>query len=186
MICIRTQRNIYKRKDGRWEGRYFKEYGADGKRKYSSVYGKTYTEVKEKLNKIKSGILNNPKSSEKFIKIKLKDVCYEWLESIKINVKASTYARYLYVIEKYIIPCVRNIKLYETDNNFTDVFIQKYSRLSSKTLKDILSIFKSIIAFVNEQYNINIQLKMQVKKQKHRESPIKGGFSRCLYSSIVI
>ena len=40
--------NIYKRKDGRWEGRYIKEYGFDGKAKYGYVYGKTYSETKQK------------------------------------------------------------------------------------------------------------------------------------------
>lgn len=37
--------NIYKRKDGRWEGRYIKGYHADGKAKYAYVYGKTYSDV---------------------------------------------------------------------------------------------------------------------------------------------
>ena len=42
--------NIYKRKDGRWEGRYIKEH-IDSKAAYGYVYGKTYKEVKEKLSK---------------------------------------------------------------------------------------------------------------------------------------
>ena len=46
----RTGENIYKRKDGRWEGRYIKFYAADGKAKYGFVYSKTYAEVKTKLN----------------------------------------------------------------------------------------------------------------------------------------
>lgn len=33
--------NIYKRKDGRWEGRYIKGYHADGKAKYAYVYRDT-------------------------------------------------------------------------------------------------------------------------------------------------
>lgn len=41
--------NIYKRRDGRWEGRYIRGYLADGKAKYAYVYGKTYTETKQKL-----------------------------------------------------------------------------------------------------------------------------------------
>lgn len=51
---MRTKQNIYKRKDGRWEGRYFKEYDEKGKIKYSSVYAKSYNEVKEKLDSIKN------------------------------------------------------------------------------------------------------------------------------------
>lgn len=44
----RYKENIYKRKDGRWEGRYIKGYH-DGKAKYGSVYARTYTEVHKKL-----------------------------------------------------------------------------------------------------------------------------------------
>ena len=45
----RTGENIYKRKDGRWEGRFIYAYGEDGKAKYKYVYAKTYTAVKSKL-----------------------------------------------------------------------------------------------------------------------------------------
>ena len=41
--------NIYKRKDGRWEGRYIKAHRPDGKAQYAYVYGKTYTDTKQKL-----------------------------------------------------------------------------------------------------------------------------------------
>ena len=39
--------NIYRRKDGRYEGRYADGYGENGNKKYRSIYGKTYTEVKD-------------------------------------------------------------------------------------------------------------------------------------------
>ena len=41
--------NIRKRKDGRWEGRYKKGIKENGKILYGSVYGKSYREVKEKI-----------------------------------------------------------------------------------------------------------------------------------------
>lgn len=41
--------NIYKRKDGRWEGRYIKCRTPHGKIQYGYVYGKSYSEVKSKL-----------------------------------------------------------------------------------------------------------------------------------------
>ena len=34
----RRGENIYKRKDGRWEGRYIKSYTADNKAQYGYVY----------------------------------------------------------------------------------------------------------------------------------------------------
>ena len=45
----RKGENIYKRKDGRWEGRYIRSYDSEHKAKYAYVYGKTYSEVKRKL-----------------------------------------------------------------------------------------------------------------------------------------
>ena len=44
----RQGKNIYLRKDGRWEGRYFKGK-VDGRTKYGSVFGKTYEETENKL-----------------------------------------------------------------------------------------------------------------------------------------
>lgn len=44
----RRGENIYKRKDGRWEGRYKCGFNSDGKARYRSVYAVTYQEVREK------------------------------------------------------------------------------------------------------------------------------------------
>lgn len=41
---------IRKRKDGRWEGRYVAFYTEDGKAKYRSVYGHSYSEAKINLS----------------------------------------------------------------------------------------------------------------------------------------
>lgn len=50
----RKGENIFKRKDGRWEGRYIK--ARNGKKAvYGYVYGKSYSEVKKK----KSEALNH-------------------------------------------------------------------------------------------------------------------------------
>ena len=44
----RTGENIYKRKDGRWEGRYIKKHTASGKIVYGYLYARSYRDVKEK------------------------------------------------------------------------------------------------------------------------------------------
>lgn len=41
--------NIYKRKDGRWEGRFPKGRKGNGSIQYGYVYGKSYQEVREKV-----------------------------------------------------------------------------------------------------------------------------------------
>ena len=45
--------NIFKRKDGRWEGRYVKSRELSGKIVYGYCYGRTYREVKEKVMQLK-------------------------------------------------------------------------------------------------------------------------------------
>lgn len=49
----RKGENIYKRKDGRWEGRYCKTRDESGKIKYGYVYARTYTDTKSKLELVK-------------------------------------------------------------------------------------------------------------------------------------
>lgn len=50
----RRGENIRKRKDGRWEARFIKGHSPEGRALYSSVYGSSYYEVKDKrLQKIK-------------------------------------------------------------------------------------------------------------------------------------
>ena len=60
----RRGENIYKRKDGRWEGRYKSGIKADGTAKYSSIYGKTYAEVKAALSekRVKTAVSAVPKN----------------------------------------------------------------------------------------------------------------------------
>lgn len=49
----RRGENIFKRKDGRWEGRYKSGLNEKGKTKYSSVYARTYRECSQKLQEAK-------------------------------------------------------------------------------------------------------------------------------------
>ena len=94
----KRETNIRKRKDGRWEARYIKGKNDAGKSVYASVYGKTYTEAKEKRRKCMAAL-----SSER-----REDPCFsllyeEWLIYIRKRVKESTYARYRYIGEHYIL-----------------------------------------------------------------------------------
>ena len=63
--------NIRKRTDGRWEGRY-PVTSADGKKRYLSVYGKSYREVKEKLT-AKMYLLSNRESPAVIINNSFRD-----------------------------------------------------------------------------------------------------------------
>ena len=75
----RKGENIYKRKDGRWEGRFIRQK-ISGIAKYSYVYGKSYSEVKKKLELKKTQCYQRT-NVQSFIgqDILFKDICILWL-----------------------------------------------------------------------------------------------------------
>lgn len=149
----RRGENIYKRKDGRWEGRYIKNYTADNKAKYGYVYGKTYSEVKEKLICAKAVPISNiPINKAK--SVSLNEVLTLWLLSVQRNVKEATYARYFHLVETHIRP---ELGVYAVDL-ITPTVIEGYINellthgrldgkggLSPKTATEILTIIKTVI-----------------------------------------
>ncbi len=90
--------NIYKRKDGRWEGRYKSGVKADGTAKYSSIYGKSYTDVKAALSekRVKPIITSVPKN---LTLNNLFELCFE---DVQLKVNESSYMNYRMKFEKNI------------------------------------------------------------------------------------
>lgn len=97
--------HIRKRKDGRWEGRFKSGKKADGTVAYRSVYGKTYTECKNKLEECMSKPI---KTEKKYKAWKFSEVLLLWLNANKIRLKGATESKYLYMIESHIIPNLGN------------------------------------------------------------------------------
>ena len=60
--------NIYKRKDGRWEGRYYVQKSENGKCIQRSVYARSYAEVKEKLSIAKKSQKQAAENNKNFFK----------------------------------------------------------------------------------------------------------------------
>lgn len=167
----RRGENIYKRKDGRWEGRYKKGYSPDGRTLYGYCYGKTYREVKEKLlGSITSNSGNQEKTSrgKKLFGV----YCDEWLSVSKNRIKPSTYSSYSTALDNHIKPFFGgylpvNITT-EAVNRFTDQLLNKKG-LSPKTIKDYLVILKSVLKYVaRAQGNTNI-IEINMPKQTQKE-----------------
>ncbi|MDE7192874.1 MAG: hypothetical protein K2O14_02785 [Oscillospiraceae bacterium] len=93
--------NIYKRKDGRFEGRIPLGYDNNGKIKYRYLYAKSLAEIKEKMLYAYSDMGN---SEQSVCDKTFKELCEEWLASAKLRVKHSSYCCYEKLINKHIIP----------------------------------------------------------------------------------
>ena len=150
--------NIHKRKDGRWEGRYIKYRNECGKAFYASVYGKSYSEVKSKLEDIKHGTKNNSKKDD----IAFSFVIDQWLSVNKTRIKGSTYSKYLYMIDTHIRPFLGERKV-NTINAFDiNSFIAEKLRngrldggggLSSSYVKTLTLLLNSTMNYAaNEGY----------------------------------
>ena len=97
----RTGENIYKRKDGRWEGRYIKGR-AQGRAKYGSVYAASYREVKKKVEAAKRALESVSQDSVK--EGKLSDPGGQWLSEAALTLKESSVKKYEDIFRCYILP----------------------------------------------------------------------------------
>jgi integrase len=147
--------NIYKRADGRWEGRYIKGRSEQGKIIYGSIYGRKYGDVKKELIIIKAKQFNLPMTLatfsgdfETWIKI--------WLTQTSRNqVKQTTYSNYCRIATKHIIPALGRYLLTELNVKAIQNFIHDLQRqgLTSGTIKNIFNLLnKSLKEAKKQQY----------------------------------
>lgn len=169
--------NIYKRKDGRWEGRYIRCYDENGKAKFGYIYGKTYTSVKQCLIQKKNTIpfpATSPLQS-----ISYNELLDSWLQSSQINVKESSYARYHHLIETHIKPHLGKYPLPKIRTELIESFIfqqltsgrlDNTGGLSPKTVNDMLTIIKSTVNYAKcRNLNMTCELSHLYIKRKDQE-----------------
>jgi len=179
----RRGENIYKRKDGRWEGRYKIGVNADGKAKYSSIYGRSYSEVSKSLNKKKSEQANN----NAVCKCAFGELADLWLENIRLSVKESTYANYMLKVRNHIVPVFGNIQYDNLTADILNNFVSKKlsDGLSVKYVSDIASVIKSICKFAHRKYNYSdkSELMTMPKKQLNTEKRLLSEFEQSRLNS---
>lgn len=151
-----------KRKDGRYEARYIKSKDIAGNVMWASVYGKTNKEAKEK----REDTLIQKKFSEmlKINNVLFVDIIEAFLIQEKYKVKESTFAHYKNIINTHILPELgkyQSAALSSVDiENFTyrklvDGRLDGTGGLSSKSVRDMLSILKRILKYGIDKSLIN-------------------------------
>lgn len=137
----RKGENIYKRKDGRWEGRILKPGG-----KYQYFYARTYGEVRAKMRERHEQnkpvrLIRRPTNAAELFE--------SWLSGdVSRRLKPSTYESYYYCIQGYIIPYFKqsgNELLCESSISGFAKAIHLNDSISESYRKKILSIFKTAL-----------------------------------------
>jgi len=176
----RRGENIYKRKDGRWEARIIKGYDKHGKALYAYFYGRTYKEVKDKVFSAVSCAYDEQVAafSETDYAPYFEKVLDLWLENSRIKLKISSYAKYFNLINNHIKPLLGKYPI----TAITSALLSNYAAeklttgkcdssggLSEKTVKDIMTIIKSVLKYANDEafhIDANIQLNLPREKSK--------------------
>lgn len=149
----RRGENIYKRKDGLWEARYVKEIDAYGKKKYGSVYSRSYQEVKVKRQDALDYLLLNQKPIS-MRSTSISSLIEEWLFINKSRLKPSTYQRYCGFWDNHIKSTVGNMKIIF----ISPTVIRKFSNelidkgLSTLTANAVLVFLHSVLKYGHQQY----------------------------------
>lgn len=150
--------NIRKRKDGRWEGRYIVAHNSVGRAIYHSVYGRTYSEVREKLTN--ASIIAKPAVSTSNNTI-LNDVASDWLTDIKSYRKYSTYVKYEYIYNNHIKEhlgnkYIENIEPQDCIRMIEHECFEKDSKLSQSTFNSIRNVIMQIMKYGNNPIEFTI------------------------------
>ena len=157
----RRGENIYKRKDGRYEGRYIKHYDLNGKAIYGYVYSKSYSEIKHKLANCKSGKEQHIIDSNML----LSDWLTSWIKS-DINIKDTTRLLYERHIKNNIIPQIGKYHLNKISSYVLQEFVNSMN-YSPATVKLIFSIIKSALVCAEEKgLVINTWSKIKLPKSE--------------------
>jgi len=163
--------NIYKRKDGRWEGRYKDDVNS----KYRSVYGKTYAETRDKLMKCRR---QEPRRSEK-CPLTVKELFELWLSSVNHRIKVSSYVNYLMKLELHIYPVLGAVTYETLASRHIDDFIRMKldngriggGSLSPRYVTDMVALLKCLGRFVEREFGYRNHMQY-VNMPKNQPRPL--------------
>lgn len=138
--------NIYKRKDGRWEGRYIRGRSPSGRAEYGYVYAGSYRECRAKRQKCLDACREAPVATSL---LTLNQAAERFLADKQDDLKRSTLARYTYVLEHYIQPVLGAVLLSQLTANQISEFLRRLQKngLSGKSARDVGVLLKSILRY---------------------------------------
>lgn len=151
----RRGENIYLRKDGLYEARYVKEIDVYGKKKYGSVYSRSYREVKAKRQDALDNLLLNQKPIS-LRNMTIAELVEEWLYINKSRLKLSTYQRYCGLYNKHIKDSIGGIRIIF----FSAISVREFALklelggLRAQSANCVLIFLHSVLKYGHQQYNL--------------------------------
>lgn len=174
--------NIYKRKDGRWEGRYIKDRTAAGKAVYGYVYARSYKETRLKLqDAVQMMRLPAAVQPAETKLVHFHTLAEEWFSHIRPLAKESTYRKYWNLWNSYICPELGEMRFVDITQDVLEDCCnalltsggQSGNGLSAKTVSDALSLIRNIFRyFAGRKFPIPCDTRAVMVKQTTKEMRI--------------
>lgn len=146
--------NIYKRRDGRYEGRYVIGKTAAGKTRFGYIYGYQYTEVRNKLLRKKAELLKTDGQTARRRSVLLRDWLRRWPEDELLgSVKESSYQTYLRQINVHLLPALGHLSLSEITPAVVYDFVSQMegAGLANSTVKGVLRLLSAALRSAQEE-----------------------------------
>ena len=174
-------KNIYKRKDGRWEARRIKGYNEQGKALYAYFYGQTYAEARNKLFAAPPRIESKRgcNFAEADSALCFGDALDLWLNSVRDKLKTSSYVKYFNQVHNHIKPALGQYPLANLTSEILNGFAAEKRKngkrdatggLSEKTVKDLMATIKAVFRFAKgEALLADADISLNLPRQKRKE-----------------
>lgn len=141
--------NIYHRKDGRWEGRYWVGRKPDGTAIYKSVYAKRYSDVRRELMLRKAECYARQDCAGRRARTEsfAERAAYYLEYKVKPYVKESTWAGYRRLVNLHLNPAFGMTPIDRLESEDIQRYFSCQARaLAHGTLRNIFSLLRSILS----------------------------------------
>lgn len=146
--------NIYKRKDGRYEGRYVIGKTLTGKTRFGYVYAHQYSDVRKLLIQKKSELLGRSECGEFILQGTLDEWMKCWMENELLGrVKISSYQTYLNQMNKHLLPALGYYDLSQLTPSIINDFVDGLhaNGLANSTIRGIYRLLSAAMRFAFEE-----------------------------------
>ena len=169
----RRGENIYKRKDGRYEGRYVIGKTATGRTRFGYVYARQYTEVRTLLLQRKAERLEATRPSFAY-RGTLADWMEHWMENELLgSIKESSWQTYRNLLTHHLLPMLGGYALTQLTPKVVHEFVEELEStgLAESTIRGVYRLLSSAMRYALDEGAIrkNPCRKIHIQPREHGE-----------------
>lgn len=170
MVVSRRGENIYKRKDGRYEGRYVIGKTSAGRTRFGYVYARQYAEVRTLLLQRKAEHLEAARPASAY-RGTLADWMEHWMENELLgSVKESSWQTYRNLLTHHLQPRLGDYELTQLTPKVVHDFVEEMesSGLAESTIRGVYRLLSSAMRYALDEGVIRKNPCRRIRIQ-HRE-----------------